>query len=131
MENNLRCSSFAWIALRHCVHRFGWFHPPPSPLRSRGASLFGSAAWLPSGGSQAAQAVALPSGGSASQRAALRPRRCREGAASRGIFLLRADSGPSGPLLVTFAESPLPGEDLYSLDMEELNEGEKDFYTAL
>jgi len=49
----------------------------------------------------------------------------------RGIFLLRADSGPQVPLIITFAESPLSREDLYSLDMEELNEGKKGFYTAL
>lgn len=49
----------------------------------------------------------------------------------RGIFLLCVDSGPSGPVLITFAESLLSREDLYSLDMEELNKGKKDFYTAL
>lgn len=50
---------------------------------------------------------------------------------ARGIFLLQTDGGPSGPALVTFAESPLYKEDLYSFDMEELNEEKKDFYTAL
>lgn len=50
---------------------------------------------------------------------------------ARGIFLLHANGGPSGLALVTFAESPLYREDLYPFDMEELNEGEKEFYTAL
>lgn len=49
----------------------------------------------------------------------------------RGIFLLHAYNGPSGPILVTFAESPLSKEDLYSSDTEELNKGKKDFYPAL
>lgn len=48
----------------------------------------------------------------------------------RGILILHANSGPSGPTPI-ITESPLSGEDLHSLDMEELNKGEKDFYTAL
>lgn len=47
------------------------------------------------------------------------------------VFALRAVSGTSGPVLIIFAESPLSGKDLYSLDKEELTKGEKDFYTAL
>lgn len=47
----------------------------------------------------------------------------------RGIFLLHAYSGPSGPVLVTFAEYPLSREDLYSFDIEELNKGEKKAFT--
>jgi len=49
----------------------------------------------------------------------------------RGILILHANSGPSGPTPIIITESPLSGEDLHSLDMEELNKGEKDFYTAL
>lgn len=49
----------------------------------------------------------------------------------RGILVLHVSSGPSGPIPIIITESPLSGEDLHSLDMEELNKGEKDFYTAL
>lgn len=77
------------------------------------------------------QADTLPSAGSTLWRGCTGHAGARKVQDPRGIFLLHAYSGPSGPVLVTFTESPLSREDLYSFDIEELNKGKKDFYAAL
>lgn len=63
------------------------------------------------------------------QRFPERPRRCQEGAGDGGIFLLHADSGPSGPLLVTFAESPLSGGRFIFSWRGRVKRGEKKTFT--
>lgn len=78
-----------------------------------------------------AQADTLPSGASALWHGCAGHAGARKVQDPRGIFLLHAYSGPSSPVFVTSAESPLSREDLYSFDIEELNKGKKDFYAAL
>lgn len=77
------------------------------------------------------QTDTLPSGGSTLWHRCTGPAGARKVQDPRGIFLLHVYSGLSCPVLVTFAESPLSREDLYSFDIEELNEGKRDFYIAL
>lgn len=138
MENNLLHSSIFWITMRHFVMAkamwtiLGGFIHFPLPGASWVPFFLALPRHCPPGSSLAG------AGGCPSlwrQRFSAHGCTGHAGAGKvqepRGIFLLHTDSGPSGPVLVTFAESPLSREDLYSLDTEELNEGKKDFYTAL
>lgn len=101
-----------------------FYYSLPFPWRNLGAFLFGCAAFFPLW----RKADTLPSGGSTSWHGCTSHAGARKVQDPREIFLLHAYSGPSGPILVTFAESPLSREDLYSSDIEELNKGEKKTY---